>query len=70
MQNYFNCINPPLLNVTEDQLILAIVPPPELHLLMGGVNVKLEIIRLVLEQKGLEDVFWDWCSKCGITRHG
>ena len=58
MKKYFNCINMPLLNVPEDQLVLSIVPPPELHLLMGGVNVELEVIREVLMKKNLEEVFW------------
>ena len=70
MQLYKNCINLPLLDVPEDQLILARIPLPELHLLMGSTNVKVEVIRSCLEKEGTEGLFWQWCSKHGVTRRG
>ena len=70
MKKYKNCINPPLLDVDEDQLVLSVVPPPELHLLMGATNKKLELVREYLAKFGLEDRLWEWCSRNGVTRRG
>jgi hypothetical protein len=70
MQHHKNCVNLPLLNVEKDQLVVAVVPPPELHLLMGSTNVKLEVIRSYLAKRGLEDRLWAWCSRHGVTRRG
>ena len=33
-----NCIHPPLFKFADDTLVLDIMPPPELHLLLGTVN--------------------------------
>ena len=68
MKKYKNCINPPLLDVDEDQLVLSVVPPPELHLLMGATNKKLELVREYPAKFGLEDRLWEWCSRSAITR--
>lgn len=38
MKNFKNCIHPPMFHSGKDQLILDVMPPPELHLLMGGVD--------------------------------
>ena len=70
MQIYKNCVNPPLLDMPEDQLVQDAVPPPELHLMMGAVNQKLELIREFMARLGLEDQLWEWCSKHGVTRRG
>lgn len=35
---HMNCIHPPIFDGEEDTLILQIIPPPELHLLLGVVN--------------------------------
>lgn len=39
-QNFKNCINIPLLwnRANDDALILDLIPPPRLHLLLGGFN--------------------------------
>ena len=37
-KNFKNCVNEPLLQVADDELILLLIPPPELHLLMGAFN--------------------------------
>ena len=57
-------------NISEDQLVLAMIPPPELHLLMGSTNVKLEVICSYLEKLGLEQHLWEWCSQHRVTRRG
>ena len=37
-KNYFNCIHPPLITASGDKTFLEIIPPPELHLMLGVVN--------------------------------
>ncbi len=37
-KHYGNVIHPPLLTGHPDQLVLDVLPPPELHLLLGAVN--------------------------------
>lgn len=37
-KNYYNCIHPPLFTSKEDKTFLQIIPPPELHLILGVVN--------------------------------
>ena len=70
MQNFKNCINMPLLDFNKDSLVEEEVPPPELHLMMGGCNVKLEVIREVCAREGVEEQLWTWCSRNGVTRRG
>ena len=53
VQQYANCIKLPLLQVQGDLEVLDVVPPPELHLLMGATNCKLELLREFLEILGL-----------------
>ena len=69
-QKFANCIHPPLLSVQGDPEVLDVIPPPELHLLMGAVNIKLELLRMILETIGMEQKLWDWCDSKGITRRG
>ena len=70
MQKFFNVINSTLIKVEHDQEVLEVVPPPELHMLMGLVNHKSELIRRFLEPPNLENKYWEWCdSKC-VTRRG
>ena len=70
MQSFKNCVKPPLLDADEDALVMHLVPPPELHLLMGACNKGLEVLREALEKVGLEEKLWTWCSKHGVTRRG
>ena len=37
---------------------------------MDGTNKILELLRQYLSSKELEDMFWDWCDRSGITRRG
>ena len=69
-QKFANCIHPPLLSVQGDPEVLDVIPPPELHLLMGAVNIKLELLRMILETIGIEQKLWDWCDSKGVTRRG
>ena len=70
MQDFKNCVKLPLIVADKDELVLHLVPPPELHLLMGATNKGLEVLREGLELVGLEEELWKWCSKHGVTRRG
>lgn len=37
-KQYMNCVNPPIISDKKDDLILDLIPPPELHLMLGVVN--------------------------------
>ena len=70
MQRYFNCINMPLLRMDSDMEVMDALPPPELHLMMGAVNLQLEVIYNYLVMLGQDEMLWAWCSQHGITRRG
>ena len=63
---YANCINRCLLNEDDETRVIDVVPPEELHLLMGGVHVHL---NLLIEIFGLQFVE-KWTSRVGVIRHG
>ena len=70
MQEFANVIKIPLFKIDYDQEVLDILPPPELHLLMGGTYKKLELLRQYIISKNLAQELWDWCDRHGITRRG
>ena len=70
MKDYANVIHPALIQMDTEASVLESVPLPELHLLMGAVNHKLELMRKFLEIQGLEHHLWEWCNHRGITRRG
>ena len=37
-KNHGNVVHLPILSVKADTLIIDLIPPPELHLLLGAVN--------------------------------
>ena len=63
---YANCINPSLIVEDGSKRVINVFLPPELHLLMGAVNVKL---KLLIDIFGLEFVE-AWLKQHGIIRHG
>ena len=70
MKNHYNVIHECLLDGDPETLVLYIVPPPELHLLMGVVNHLLEIIRIHMMSLNRESELWDWMDTKGISRRG
>ena len=70
MKDLKNVVNVPLLKVDNDQPVWQVVPIPELHCMMVGVNHKLEWMRNYFIKRGLEDELWQWCDNHGITRRG
>ena len=69
-----------------EALVLDIIPPPQLHLMMGAVNHLYNIVRRHMikvkrgeikcflyishSQVGKLRSFDDWCQKQGISRRG
>lgn len=58
-----NCIHPPLFNAEENKRIIDIIPPPELHLLLGAVNTLFH--HMMLEN---EEVSVKWARECHVDR--
>lgn len=63
-KNFQNCIHPPLFYAGIDQLILDVMPPPELHLLLGCVN-KLYSHMLIL----YPNIATKWAQQCHVERN-
>ena len=55
MKNFKNVIHPSLLKGELASKVLSSVPPPELHLLMGGVNWGLEQLFQVMDNATLKE---------------
>ena len=71
MKEFANVVNVPLLKLENDDLMEAMIPPPELHLMMGAVNHKLNLLsRLITKMELDEELLWAWCNSMGITRRG
>lgn len=62
-KHFMNCIHEPLLKGDQDTLILDIIPPPELHLLIGVVNTLFERM-----QKDFNDTALKWAASCNVAR--
>jgi hypothetical protein len=63
---YKNCIRPCLLKEEDDVLVLDSIPPPQLHLHMGGVN---SVMDVVMELWGEAEML-AWCKRNGVMRRG
>lgn len=62
-KNFCNCIHPPVFTSNEDKTFLQIIPPPELHLLLGVVNTLFD--KLLAE---FEDDATKWARLCNVQR--
>ena len=54
-KNHGNAIHPSLINGHDDTLLIAYVPPPELHLLIGSVKTiynKMEVVCNMSAHRG------------------
>ena len=65
-QKFENCINEPLLDEEGETKILDIIPPPELHLMLGTVNRIFD----ALNSAWGDDNAYKWASKNNITQVG
>lgn len=62
-KKYKNCIHPPVFTTSEDKQLLQIIPPPELHLMLGVVNTLYKHLLTEFEQDALR-----WAQSCHVTR--
>lgn len=62
-KNYKCCIKPPVISSNTDQSILEIIPPPELHLMIGIVNTLYNHM-----QREFENVALEWAKACHVQR--
>ena len=62
-KNFNNCINPPLFHTDSDKTFLELIPPPELHLMLGVVNT---IFGCMLKQ--FENESLAWAKACHVQR--
>ena len=56
-KDFYNCVNLPLIAGRDNQTILELLPPPELHLFLGVTNYLLE--NLAKKWSGL----YEWLEK-------
>ena len=63
-KNYGNVIHPPIIcdNIEDDTPVICVIPPPELHLLMGTVNK----MYTSLEQEWPESE--EWLDACNVKK--
>lgn len=62
-KKFMNCTNPPVFDTSQDRAILEIIPPPELHLMLGVVNTLYTNLIKESEPDALQ-----WAQKCSVTR--
>jgi hypothetical protein len=62
-KNYLNCIHRPVFFGENDELILDIIPPPELHLMLGVVNTLFNHMA-----SEFSDAAWEWAKACNVER--
>jgi hypothetical protein len=63
-KDFFNCVHSPLLSGDDSLTLLELIPPPELHLLLGVANKLLD----ELNAKWGEDQGYQWAKDKGIVR--
>lgn len=62
-KDYFNCIHPPLITTVGGKTFLDIIPPPELHLMLGVVNTVFTHMLKECENESLS-----WAKACHVQR--
>lgn len=62
-KNYMCCISPPIFNVNKDTPIIEIMNPPELHLLLGIVNLLFNHMY-----KAFKKIAVAWAKMCNAER--
>ena len=67
-KGHFSCFEEQLLDFEDDMLILDLVPPMELHLLLGLVNRLYDKLDEVLEKYERNVRAKDWSDQLNVTR--
>ena len=63
---YANCINEPLLQEADDVRIISVIPPGELHLLIGAVDIHMNLLIHMFDLEFVEKLG----KSVGALRHG
>lgn len=58
-KKFFNCVNPPLIMTKNEKVYLDIIPPPELHLMLGVANTLFSYMLKDCESESLA-----WAKAC------
>ena len=66
--DYFSCVNMPLCDYPDSTLILDILPPMELHLILGMVNDIYDVLDAILSKKECSVEAKDWSLPLGLKR--
>lgn len=61
--NYKNSIHPPIFTGDDNDLVLDVIPPPQLHLLLGVVNTMCKHMSSECEADILR-----WTKECNVSR--
>lgn len=62
-RKYDSCIHSPIIEVSDDTKIIDVIPPPELHLMLGAVNY---LVDRMVETFPMESA--QWIEKCAVQR--
>ena len=62
---YANVIHLPLLKKEDSTSVISVMPPPELHLLMGGVNA---VRKLLILKENDQEYVENMLNSLGIMR--
>lgn len=62
-KKYENCIHRPVFARDDDTIILDVIPPPELHLMLGVVNTIFNHIATEFEETA-----FTWAKLCNVER--
>ena len=62
-KNFKSCIHPPISSGDKNTKILDIIPPPELHLMLGVVNTMVDKMSVEFEQ-----ITNDWIKESNVKR--
>ena len=65
-QRFANCIHDPLIKEEDNVHVISVIPPGELHLLIGAVDVHFNILRKMFGLKPMEQL----ARSVGAIRHG
>ena len=61
-KDYGNVVHPPLINIEDDTPVLHVVPPPELHLMLGPLN------NLLDEMSKVCPASEEWLHGCHVKK--
>lgn len=64
LKNFFSCAYLPILKEPDDELVINIIVPPELHLMLGVVNKLYELLLQVFPEAAIE-----WAKQCSVEKN-